>query len=108
MPTSFLSASVLARCGRFAGEPDAVQLAAYFHLTDADLHLIAFQSTPANRLGLALQLGCARFLGTFATDLASIPPGVLTFLLSDRRGRCVRRERLWPRRDRHQAPAADS
>lgn len=80
MTVSFLSADVLARYGRFAGEPDAVQLAAYFHLTDADLMLIAAQSTPANRLGLALQLGCVRFLGTFVTNLAIVPPAVVAYV----------------------------
>ncbi len=80
MPWSFLSADVLARYGRFAGEPDAAQLAAYFHLTDADLVLIDAQSTPANRLGLGLQLGCGRFLGTFVTDLATVPPGVVAYV----------------------------
>ncbi len=80
MPRSVLSADVLTRYGRFAGEPDAVQLSACFHLTDADLDLIDLQSTPANRLGQALQLGCARSLGAFVTDLAAVPPGVITYV----------------------------
>jgi TnpA family transposase len=77
MPSSSLPADVLRAYGRFDGEPDAVQLATAFHLTDADHEILATQVTPANRLGLALQLCCVRFLGTFVADLSTVPPGVV-------------------------------
>jgi hypothetical protein len=79
VPRSFLPADALCRYRRFDGEPDARELAGCFHLADADLELVAAQATPANRLGLAPQLGCARFLGNFAPDLADVPPGVVTY-----------------------------
>ena len=82
MPARFLPLDVLRRYGRFAGEPDPLQLAGAFHLDDADLELIAAQSTPANRLGLALQLGCVRFLGTFVDVRAAVPRGVVAYVAS--------------------------
>jgi len=80
MPTSFLATDALARYGRFDGEPDAGQLSAFFHLSDPDLELISAQSTPASRLGQALQLGCVRYLGTFVADLATVPLGIVAFV----------------------------
>jgi len=80
MPTSFLATDALARYGRFDGEPDAGHLAAFFHLSDPDLELISPQSTPASRLGQALQLGYARYLGTFVADLATVPLSVVAFV----------------------------
>jgi hypothetical protein len=80
VPKSFLPADVLCRYRRFDGEPDARDVAGWFHLVDADLELVAAQATPANRLGLAPQLGCARFLGNFVPDLAGVPPGVVAYV----------------------------
>ncbi len=80
MPKSFVSADVRNRYGRFAGEPDALQLATCFHLDDADIEFLVTKATPANRLGLALQFGCVRFLGAFAPDLATVPASVVAYV----------------------------
>ncbi len=80
MPKSFVSADVRNRYGRFAGEPDALQLATCFHLDDADIEFLVTKATVANHLGLALQLGCVRFLGAFAPDLATVPASVVAYV----------------------------
>jgi len=107
MPTSFLATDALARYGRFDGEPDAGQLSAFYHLSDTDLELISAQSTPASCLGLALQIGCARYLGTFVADMATFPLSVVAFVaqqigvdVASLPGACVRGGTA----SRHRAP----
>lgn len=76
MPVDFLTTEQTESYGRFTGEPDELQLARYFHLDEADKEFIGKSRGDHNRLGIALQIGCVRFLGTFLT----IPSGVRHFI----------------------------
>jgi len=79
VPVSFLSDEQALRYGRFVGDPTSEQLARHFYLDDADRTFIGAHRGDHNRLGVAVQLGSLRLLGTFLEDPAQTPASVTRF-----------------------------
>lgn len=79
MPVRFLTDSQAREYGRFIGEPAPDQLARYFHLDDADHGFVTVHRGDHNRLGVAIQLGSLRMLGTFLEDPGQVPASALRF-----------------------------
>lgn len=85
MPTRHLSDEQRQRYANFATAPSEDQLARYFHLDRNDWEVIDGLRGDHNRLGFALMLGSARFLGVFPGADGEIPDSVMAFLTGELR-----------------------
>ena len=81
MPTRHLSDEQRQRYASFAAAPSADQLSRYFHLDQGDRDIIDRLRGDHNRLGFAVMLGSARFLGAFPGADPDIPRPVTVFLI---------------------------
>jgi hypothetical protein len=81
MPTRHLTDTQRQGFARFDGKPSADQLARYFNLDQTDRELIGTLRGDHNRLGFAVMLMSARFLGAFPVSPAEIPASVLATLI---------------------------
>jgi len=79
MPPRHLSDEQRQRYARFATAPSPDQLARYFHLDRSDREITDGLCGGHNRLGFALMLGSARFLGIFPGADLEIPNSYTAF-----------------------------
>jgi hypothetical protein len=77
MPAEFLTDAQEQAYGHFVGPPSHQQLSRYFHLDAADRELVDARRGAHDKLGFALQLTAVRFLGTFVSEVTSIPSTVV-------------------------------
>lgn len=80
MASDFLAEAQVAGYGRFQGVPVRSDLERYFFLDDEDRALIGKRRGDHNRLGFALQVTTARFLGVFLEDPLDVPWSVVEHL----------------------------
>ncbi len=80
MPVQFFTEAERARLNRFPATLDNSDLIAFFTLSEAEGEWIPVQSSPANRLGFALQLCTLRFMGFIPEDLLNPPPTMVEFV----------------------------
>jgi hypothetical protein len=73
MPVGFLTELQPREYGRSNGGPTPHQPAHHFYVDDSHRRLIASHRGDYNRLGFAVQLSTARFIGTFLEDLSEDP-----------------------------------
>ncbi len=83
MPVNFLTHAQRAQYGHYLAPPSEKQLAKFFHLDDQDRQFIKRLHHDHTRLGFAVQLGTARFLGTFLSDLSAVPEIVVAHMATE-------------------------
>jgi len=82
MPYEFLSDQHLLEYGAYVGTPSTEQLHKYFYLEDSDHVLISNLRYDHTRLGMTVQIGTLRYLGTFLERPPAVPEAVKTFVAS--------------------------
>ncbi len=68
MPANFPTADQKRYYGRYEDDPTPEQLGRYFYLANTDLRLIYRRTKEHTQLGIAVQIGTVRFLGTFLSE----------------------------------------
>ena len=80
MPGRFLNDAERERLDGFPTRIVPGDIETYFTLSRADRRQVPRTTSPANRLGFALQLGTLRFLGFCPDDLGTVPEAVVAYV----------------------------
>jgi hypothetical protein len=80
VPVEFLTDEQAAGYAAFRGVPSRSELERFFFLDDADRELVEAKRRSHNRLGFAVLMTSARYLGVFLDDLDEVPVEVVDYL----------------------------
>ncbi|CAL2074285.1 protein of unknown function [Streptomyces murinus] len=80
VPVQFLTDAQAVAYAALDGAPSRTELERFFFLDDADRQLIEAKRRSHNRLGFAVQLTTARYLGVFLDDPTDVPAEVVDYL----------------------------
>ena len=82
MPANFPTSDQKRYYGRYEDNPTPEQLGRYFHLAPTDQRLIYRRTKEHTQLGIAVQIGTARFLGTFLSETQwhTVPHNVVRYV----------------------------
>ena len=80
MPARFLTKEQRVSYDGYTHDPSIEELGSKFFLDDLDKRFIKQRRGEKNRIGLAVQLCTARYLGYFLTDLRSAPDEVVRYV----------------------------
>jgi len=80
VPVEFLTNDQAAGYAAFRGMPSRSELERFFFLDDVDRELIEAKRRSRNRLGFAVLMTTARYLGVFLDDLDEVPVEVVDYL----------------------------
>ena len=80
MPVEFLTDVKAADYSRFTQPPSLAELERFFFFDDTDLALVNKRRGDYNRLGVSLQLGTVRLVGSVLADSLDVPTETVDFL----------------------------
>ncbi len=79
MPVNFLTQEQEKSYGKYTGNLSREELERYFYLDEQDQNLVNTRRGDHNKLGFAIQICTARFLGNFLENPVDVPSTLICY-----------------------------